>query len=54
MIAQSYGAAESGQSLVEYSLILVLIVVVAATILAVMGDALGNTYTGVISQLPFH
>jgi Flp pilus assembly pilin Flp len=40
--------------MVEYALLLVLIAVVAAAILAVMGDALGNTYTGVISQLPFH
>ena len=54
MTERLFSARETGQGLVEYSLILVLIAVVAALILGVMGDTLGNTYTGILAQLPFH
>ena len=54
MTGRFFSARETGQGLMEYGLILVLIAVVAALILGAMGNALGNTYTGVISQLPFH
>jgi pilus assembly protein Flp/PilA len=54
MTGRLFSAREIGQGLMEYALVLVLIAVVAAVILGIMGDSLGNTYTGILSQLPFH
>ena len=44
-------ALESGQGLVEYALILVLIVIVVIVVLALMGPAIGNAYSNIISAI---
>jgi len=40
-----------GQGLVEYALILALVAVVIIVILALLGPAVGNMYSSVISQI---
>ncbi len=40
-----------GQGLVEYALILALVAVVIIVILALLGPAVGNMYSAVISQI---
>ncbi len=42
---------EEGQGLVEYALILVLVAVVVIVILALLGPAIGNIFSNVISHL---
>ncbi len=37
---------EEGQGLVEYALILVLVAIVVIVILALLGPAIGNTFSG--------
>ncbi len=40
---------ERGQGLVEYALILVLVALVVIVILALLGPAIGRTYSNVVS-----
>jgi len=40
-----------GQGLVEYALILVLVAVVVIVILALLGPAIGNVFSNVVSQI---
>jgi pilus assembly protein Flp/PilA len=42
---------EDGQGLVEYALILMLVAIVVVVILAVLGPAVGNLYSNVISSI---
>ncbi|MCQ3928905.1 MAG: pilus assembly protein [Chloroflexi bacterium] len=42
---------EKGQGLVEYALILVLVAVVVIIILIVLGPAIGNIFSSIISSL---
>jgi pilus assembly protein Flp/PilA len=40
---------QSGQGLVEYALILVLVAVIAVAILALMGPAIGNVFSNIVN-----
>lgn len=42
---------EKGQGLVEYALILVLVAVVVIVILALLGPAIGNIFSNIITNL---
>jgi pilus assembly protein Flp/PilA len=42
---------EKGQGLVEYALILVLVAIVVIVILAILGPAIGNVFSDIISGL---
>jgi len=42
---------EEGQGLVEYALILVLVAVVVIIILALLGPAIGNIFSDIVSAL---
>jgi len=42
---------EEGQGLVEYALILVLVAVVVIIILALLGPAIGNVFSNIISAI---
>jgi pilus assembly protein Flp/PilA len=42
---------EKGQGLVEYALILVLVVVVVIVVLSVLGPAIGNIFSTIMTQL---
>jgi pilus assembly protein Flp/PilA len=42
---------EKGQGLVEYALILVLVAVVVIVILALLGPAIGNIFSSIVSGL---
>ncbi|MCZ7542016.1 MAG: Flp family type IVb pilin [Anaerolineae bacterium] len=42
---------EEGQGLVEYALILVLVAVVVIVILALLGPAIGNIFSEIVSSL---
>jgi pilus assembly protein Flp/PilA len=42
---------EEGQGLVEYALILVLVAVVVIIILALLGPAVGNIFSDIVSAL---
>ncbi|MCC7447791.1 MAG: Flp family type IVb pilin [Anaerolineae bacterium] len=42
---------EEGQGLVEYALILVLVAVVVIVILALLGPAIGNIFSNIVSSL---
>jgi pilus assembly protein Flp/PilA len=44
-------ASQPGQGLVEYALLLVLVAVVVIVILAVLGPAVGNIFSEVVSLL---
>ncbi len=46
-----YAAKERGQGLVEYALILVLVAVVVIVILALLGPAIGNVFSNIVSQI---
>jgi len=46
-----YQSQEKGQGLVEYALILVLVAVVVIIILALLGPAIGNIFSNIISAL---
>ena len=48
---QLSGRAQAGQGLVEYALILALVAVVVIVILALLGPAIGNVFSGVVTQL---
>jgi pilus assembly protein Flp/PilA len=42
---------EKGQGLVEYALILVLVAVVVIVILALLGPAIGNIFSNIVSSV---
>jgi pilus assembly protein Flp/PilA len=42
---------EEGQGLVEYALILVLVAIVVIVILALLGPAIGNIFSNIVSSL---
>lgn len=42
---------EEGQGLVEYALILVLVVLVVIVILAMLGPAIGNLFSNIVSWI---
>lgn len=42
---------ESGQGLVEYALILVLVAVVVVVILSVLGPAIGNVFSAIVKSI---
>ncbi len=42
---------QKGQGLVEYALILVLVAIVIIIILAVLGPAIGNVFSQIITQI---
>ncbi len=46
-----YQPREKGQGLVEYALILVLVAVVVIIILALLGPAIGNIFSSIVSRL---
>jgi pilus assembly protein Flp/PilA len=46
-----YAPKEKGQGLVEYALILVLVAVVVIVILALLGPAIGNVFSNIISNI---
>jgi len=46
-----YQPFESGQGLAEYALILVLVAVVVVVVLALLGPAIGNIFSNIISAL---
>jgi pilus assembly protein Flp/PilA len=46
-----YMPREEGQGLVEYALILVLVAVVVIIILVLLGPAIGNIFSNIISAL---
>jgi pilus assembly protein Flp/PilA len=46
-----YMPREEGQGLVEYALILVLVAVVVIVILALLGPAIGNIFSNIVSNL---
>ena len=44
-------SAKNGQGLVEYAMILMLIAIVVIVILAIMGPAIGNMFSNVVSNI---
>ena len=46
-----YQPREEGQGLVEYALILVLVAVVVIVILALLGPAVGNVFSNVVTNI---
>jgi pilus assembly protein Flp/PilA len=46
-----YMPREEGQGLVEYALILVLVAIVVIVILALLGPAIGNIFSRIVSAL---
>ena len=50
-IIMLYLPREEGQGLVEYALILVLVAVVVIVILALLGPAIGNIFSNIVSSL---
>jgi pilus assembly protein Flp/PilA len=46
-----YQPQEEAQGLVEYALILVLVAVVVIVILAILGPAIGNIFSNIVSLL---
>lgn len=46
-----YAPKEKGQGLVEYALILVLVAVVVIVILALLGPAIGNVFSNIVSNI---
>jgi pilus assembly protein Flp/PilA len=46
-----YAPREKGQGLVEYALILVLVAVVVIVILALLGPAIGNVFSNIVSNI---
>ena len=47
-------APEEGQGLVEYALILVLVAVVVIAILTLLGPAIGNVFSTIVSNIQPH
>jgi pilus assembly protein Flp/PilA len=49
-IIMMYNPREEGQGLVEYALILVLVAVVVIVILTLLGPAIGNIFSNIVSN----
>jgi pilus assembly protein Flp/PilA len=49
--AMLFAPREEGQGLVEYALILVLVAVVVIVILALLGPAIGNVFSNIVSNI---
>jgi pilus assembly protein Flp/PilA len=49
--AMLFSPKEKGQGLVEYALILVLVAVVVIVILALLGPAIGNVFSQIMSSI---
>jgi pilus assembly protein Flp/PilA len=49
--AMLFAPKEKGQGLVEYALILVLVAIVVIVILALLGPAIGNVFSNVVSNI---
>ena len=47
------GLLEDGQGQAEYALILALVVLVVIIILIVLGPAVGNLYSNIVTSVPF-
>ena len=48
-----FGPRENGQGQAEYALILALVVLVVIIILVVLGPAVGNLYSNIVTRAPF-
>lgn len=48
-----FGPLEDGQGQAEYALILALVVLVVIIILIVLGPAVGNLYSNIVTSVPF-
>ena len=46
-----FAPTEKGQGLVEYALILILVAVVIIVVLALLGPAIGNMFSNIITNL---
>jgi len=46
-----YLPSEEGQGLVEYALILVMVALVVIVILSLLGPAIGNTFSNIVSVI---
>jgi pilus assembly protein Flp/PilA len=46
-----FASREKGQGLVEYALILILVALIVIVILALLGPAIGNVFSNVISLI---
>ena len=44
---------EKGQGMVEYALILVLVAIVVIVILALLGPAIGNVFSNIVSNIQY-
>jgi pilus assembly protein Flp/PilA len=51
VIKMLFAPKEKGQGLVEYALILVLVAVVVIVILALLGPAIGNIFSNIVSNI---
>lgn len=51
VIAMLFAPKEKGQGLVEYALILVLVAVVVIVILALLGPAIGNVFSNIVTNI---
>lgn len=51
MIALLFLPRERGQGLVEYALILVLVALIVIVILALLGPAIGNIFSNIVSVI---
>ena len=49
--AMLFAPKEKGQGLVEYALILVLVAIVVIVILALLGPAIGNVFSNIMSNI---
>ncbi len=48
-----FGPLEDGQGQAEYALILALVVLIVIIILIVLGPAIGNLYSNIVTTAPF-
>ena len=48
---EEHNASETGQGLIEYALILILVAVTVVALLVIMGPAMGNIYSNILSAI---
>mgnify|MGYP006952624004 CR=1 FL=1 len=46
-----YAPREEGQGLLEYAMILILVAMIVIVVLVLLGPAVGNLYSNIISQI---
>ena len=51
MVSLLFAVQERGQGLVEYALILVLVALIVIVILALLGPAIGNIFSNIVSVI---